>query len=288
MPRMEIDAPGAAGPYSNETRHIPSMPRIYTRGLRPLEPNMPNLDTRTLPRHVAVIMDGNGRWARKKMMNRVRGHEEGAESVRDIVRTSREIGIPYLTLYAFSEENWKRPAMEVQALMTLLKRFLKSELQEMLDNGIRLQTIGRTHKLPDHVRNVLADTMEKTSSNHDMVLTLALSYGGRQEIVDGVTRLAQRVREGEIAPSGISEEILSQCLYTAGMPDPDLLIRTSGEFRISNFLLWQIAYSEIYVTPTLWPDFRKEEYLSAIADYQKRERRFGATSEQLSGGGDLP
>ena len=244
---------------------------------------MPTLNPNALPRHVAVIMDGNGRWARKKAMNRIRGHEEGAESVREIVRTTREIGIPYLTLYAFSEENWKRPAMEVQALMRLLKRFLKSELQEMLDNGIRLQTIGRTHKLPDDVRAVLTDTMEKTSRNRNMVLTLALSYGGRQELLDGVNRLAQRVQAGDLAPGDVNEEMFSLCLYTADMPDPDLLIRTSGEFRISNFLLWQIAYSEIYVTPTLWPDFRKEEYLSSLADYQKRERRFGATGDQVAG-----
>jgi undecaprenyl diphosphate synthase len=244
---------------------------------------MPNPEPKALPRHVAVIMDGNGRWARKKAMNRVRGHEEGSESVREIVRASREIGISYLTLYAFSEENWKRPAMEVQALMKLLKRFLKSELQEMLDNGIRLQTIGRTHKLPKDVRSVLEDTMAKTSGNRDMVLTLALSYGGRQELLDGVSRIAQKVRSGDLEPGDITEEVFSGHLYTARMPDPDLLIRTSGEQRISNFLLWQIAYSEIYITPTLWPDFRKEEYLSAIADYQNRERRFGATGDQVAG-----
>ena len=173
--------------------------------------------------------------------------------------------------------------MEVQALMKLLKRFLKSELEEMIENGIRLQTIGRTHKLPDDVRNLLMNTMEKTSSNRNMVLTLALSYGGRQEILDGVNRLAQEVRAGELDPGDITEEVLSGHLYTAGMPDPDLLIRTSGEQRISNFLLWQIAYAEIYITPTLWPDFRKAEYLAAIEDYQTRERRFGATGDQVAG-----
>lgn len=234
------------------------------------------------PRHVAVIMDGNGRWARQKAMNRVRGHEEGAESVREIVRTSRRIGISFLTLYAFSEENWKRPAYEIQALMKLLKRFLSSELDEMMENGIRLHTIGRTHKLPKDVRSLLLKTMERTSKNRDMVLTLALSYGGRQEILDGVRRLAEQVRDGSLSAEDITEKRLSAALYTGDMPDPDLLIRTSGEFRISNFLLWQIAYAELYFTPTLWPDFREKEYLAAIEAYQGRERRFGATGEQVS------
>lgn len=215
-------------------------------------------------------------------MNRVRGHEEGAESVREIVRTSRRIGISYLTLYAFSEENWKRPAYEIQALMKLLKRFLTSELDEMMENGIRLHTIGRTYKLPQDVRTLLLDTIDRTSENRDMVLTLALSYGARQEIVDGMRRLVERVRNGEASLQDINERHVSEALYTADMPDPDLLIRTSGEFRISNFLLWQIAYAELYFTPTLWPDFREAEYLAAIEAYQGRERRFGATGEQLS------
>lgn len=226
-------------------------------------------------------MDGNGRWARKRTLNRVRGHEEGAESVRHIVRTSREIGIEWLTLYAFSEENWKRPRHEVQALMHLLKRFLRDELREMLENGIRFQTIGRIEKLPADVRKALEETEEKTGRNGDMVLTLALSYGGRQEICDAVSRLAARIQSGDMKPEDISERSISAALYTAGIPDPDLLIRTSGECRISNFLLWQIAYTEIYITPVLWPDFRKEAYLEAIAEYQRRERRFGATSDQL-------
>ncbi|MFO7785710.1 MAG: isoprenyl transferase [Thermodesulfobacteriota bacterium] len=243
---------------------------------------MPIIDPKAIPRHVAVIMDGNGRWARRKAMNRVRGHEQGSESVREIVRASREIGIEYLTLYAFSEENWNRPGYEIQALMGLLKRFLKSELEEMLENGIRLHTIGRTNKLPEDVRNALFKTIEQTRHNRDMVLTLALSYGGRQELVDGMADLARRVKAGQLDPSAVSEETVSEALYTADMPDPDLLIRTSGEFRVSNFLLWQIAYTEIYVTPTLWPDFRKEEYLFAIADFQQRERRFGITGEQVA------
>ena len=243
---------------------------------------MPNVDPQKLPKHVAIIMDGNGRWARKQAFNRLRGHEEGAESVRNIVRTSREIGISWLTLYAFSEENWKRPRYEIKALMNLLKRFLKSELNEMLENGIRFQAIGRTTKLPKDVQRALEETIMKTSQNKDMVLTLALSYGGRQEIFDAVKHIAKRVESGDITAEEITERHISDVLYTADMPDPDLLIRTSGEYRISNFLLWQIAYTEIHVTPTLWPDFRKDEYLMVIEDFQKRERRFGATGEQLA------
>jgi len=243
---------------------------------------MTTIDPQRLPKHVAIIMDGNGRWAKKKILNRIRGHEEGAESVRNIVRTSREIGISWLTLYAFSEENWKRPNYEVQALMELLKRFLKNELDEMLDNGIRFQTIGRTGKLPVDVQERLKETMEKTSRNRNMVLTLALSYGGRQEISDTVRKISEKIESGEMTSMEISEQLISDSLYTSGMPDPDLLIRTSGEYRVSNFLLWQIAYSEIYITSTLWPDFRKEEYLFIIEEFQKRERRFGATGEQMA------
>lgn len=212
----------------------------------------------------------------ERALNRIRGHEEGAESVRDIVRTSREIGISWLTLYAFSEENWKRPKREINALMRLLKRFLRDELDEMQENGIRFQTIGRTNKLPPDVQKLLYDTMEKTSMNKDMVLTLALSYGGRQEICDTIQKIFRGIESGGITSKEITEDLVAGSLYTAGMPDPDLLIRTSGEYRVSNFLLWQIAYAEIYITPTLWPDFRKEEYLLAIEEYQRRERRFGA------------
>ena len=215
-------------------------------------------------------------------MNRIRGHEEGAESVRVIVRATREIGIPWLTLYAFSEENWRRPRYEVEALMVLLKRFLQSELREMLDNGIRFQAIGRLHKLPDDVQKTLRETAERTASNRNMVLTLALSYGGRQEMTDAVRKMVQKVEAGEIRSSDINEALLSEHLYTANMPDPDLLIRTSGECRVSNFLLWQIAYAEIYMTPTYWPDFRKGEYIEALVEYQKRERRFGATGDQVA------
>jgi undecaprenyl diphosphate synthase len=248
--------------------------------------NMETLDLQKLPQHVAIIMDGNGRWAKHRGMNRIRGHEEGAESVRVIVRTSREIGIPWLTLYAFSEENWRRPKVEVEALMVLLKRFLRSELREMLDHGIRFQAIGRLHKLPKDVQRTLRETAESTSSNRNMVLTLALSYGGRQEVTDAVRKVLQRVEAGEIRSSDISEAVLSEHLYTANMPDPDLLIRTSGECRVSNFLLWQIAYAEIYMTPTYWPDFRKQEYIQALIEYQKRERRFGAIGDQVAPSGE--
>jgi len=241
---------------------------------------MPNIDPQNLPKHVAIIMDGNGRWAKKKTMNRIRGHEEGAGSVRNIVNASREIGIHWLTLYAFSEENWKRPKYEVEALMKLLSRFLKGELDEMLNNGIRFQTIGRIEKLPKYVQNRLQKTVEKTSKNKDMVLTLALSYGSRQEVSDAIQKIAKRIESGALTSDKITEQIVSDSLYTGGMPDPDLLIRTSAEYRLSNFLLWQMAYTEFYFTPTLWPDFRKEEYFKAIEEYQKRERRYGATGEK--------
>jgi undecaprenyl diphosphate synthase len=243
---------------------------------------METLDLQKLPKHVAIIMDGNGRWAKQRAMNRIRGHEEGAESVRAIVRATREIGIPWLTLYAFSEENWGRPRYEVEALMVLLKRFLQSELREMLDNGIRFQAIGRLHKLPNDVQGTVREIAERTASNQNMVLTLALSYGGRQEITDAVRKIIQRVETGGIRSSDISEALISENLYSANMPDPDLLIRTSGECRVSNFLLWQIAYAEIYMTQTYWPDFRKEEYVQALIEYQKRERRFGATGDQVA------
>jgi undecaprenyl diphosphate synthase len=228
-----------------------------------------------LPKHVAVIMDGNGRWARKRGMNRVRGHRKGADAVREVVRASREIGIEWLTLYAFSEENWKRSKTEISALMNLLRQFLESERREMLDNGIRLRTIGRAEKLPDKTYRTLIDTIRATAGGKNMTLTLALSYGGRQELTDAVTRIAKKVETGALKSTDINDGVFTQHLYAPDMPDPDLLIRTSGETRISNFLLWEIAYSELYFTPTLWPDFGREEYLGAIREYQGRERRFG-------------
>jgi len=240
---------------------------------------MNSIDLKRLPTHVAIIMDGNGRWAKKRYMNRIEGHRKGSEAVKDIVRTSREIGIPWLTLYAFSEENWKRPKTETRALMKLLKRFLKDELREMQENGIRLRSIGKTEKLPDDTRATLLDVIQKTAANRDMTLTLALSYGGRQEILDSIKKIATKIENRTITANDITERLISDSLYAADMPDPDLLIRTSGEYRISNFLLWQIAYTEIYITPTLWPDFRKDDFLAAIQDFQQRERRFGASYE---------
>jgi undecaprenyl diphosphate synthase len=220
-------------------------------------------------------MDGNGRWARKRLLNRIQGHEKGSETVRTIVRACRKIGIPYLTLYAFSTENWQRPQSEVAALMALLKKFLDSEQKEMLDNNIRLHAIGQIERLPETVRQALHAVMELTRKNDGMVLNLALSYGGRAELVKTVKEIAVKVKDDRMDPDLITAETISQHLYTAQLPDPDLLIRTSGEMRISNFLLWQIAYSEIYVTDTLWPDFGEDEFFRILKDYQQRERRFG-------------
>lgn len=237
-----------------------------------------HLDPEKLPRHVAVIMDGNGRWAKKRLLNRIMGHEKGSETVRSIVRTCREIGIQYLTLYAFSTENWQRSKIEVAALMTLLEKFLKSEIQELQDNNIRLNVIGQIDRLPESVRSALEKSMRITRENDALCLNLALSYGSRAEILRMVKRISASVASGEIHPDALSEETIGAHLYTADMPDPDLLIRTSGEMRISNFLLWQIAYSEIYVTPTLWPDFSGDEFIKIIQDYQNRDRRFGKVS----------
>ncbi|PIP35787.1 MAG: isoprenyl transferase [Desulfobacterales bacterium CG07_land_8_20_14_0_80_52_14] len=243
----------------------------------PAVPDAPRLDGLLLPRHVAMIMDGNGRWARKRMLNRIRGHEKGADAVRTVVRTSRELGIPYLTLYAFSTENWERPETEIAALMMLLKRFLKSEQQEMLENGIRLNAVGQIDHLPADVRSTLEKVMMITQHNMGMLLNLALSYGGRAEIIRAVRDIVSKVQKNELDPEQITDDLIGDHLYTRGMPDPDLLIRTGGEMRVSNFLLWQIAYTEIFVTSTLWPDFSKEEYIGILRDFQKRERRFGKT-----------
>jgi len=242
---------------------------------------MERIDITKLPQHIAIIMDGNGRWAKINSVSRIGGHKKGAESVRDIVKTCREIGIRYLTLYAFSVENWLRPAGEVRALMNLLKDFLRSELQEMLDNDVRLMMVGSTEKLPKMVRKVLQKTIEKTSNNKGMVLNLALSYSGRDEIVGAVEKILKDNEAGKIRHGDITKEVFSGYLYTSGMPDPDLLIRTGEECRLSNFLLWQMAYTEFYFTDVLWPDFRRENLIKAVAEYQKRERRFGKTSEQL-------
>jgi undecaprenyl diphosphate synthase len=235
-----------------------------------------------LPRHIAIIMDGNGRWARQKSLSRIEGHIKGIDAVRAVVTACREVGIGFLTLYAFSMENWKRPGIEVSALMNLLQEYLRGELEEMLENNIRLRAIGDLNSLPQHAHDTLIETMEKTAHCDAMVLALALSYSGRDEIVRAVRRLMADRKKGKIRPDQISEETLSNYLSTKDFPDPDLLIRTSGEYRISNFLLWQIAYTEIYVTETLWPDFGKEDLIKALLNYQSRQRRFGLTGEQLA------
>jgi len=235
-----------------------------------------------LPRHIAIIMDGNGRWARQKFLNRIEGHIKGIDAVRAVVTTCRELGIEFLTLYAFSMENWKRPGIEISALMNLLREYLRKELEEMLENNIRLRAIGDLSSLPRHAHDTLIETMQKTAHCDAMVLTLALSYSGRDEIVRAVRHLMADGQNKGIRPDQISEETLSNYLSTKDFPDPDLLIRTSGEYRISNFLLWQIAYTEIYVTETLWPDFGKEDLIKALFNYQSRQRRFGLTSEQLA------
>lgn len=229
------------------------------------------VDMRRLPRHIAIIMDGNGRWAQNRILPRVAGHQAGVHSVRDVTESAARLGIEALTLYAFSIENWKRPDTEIQALWRLLRQYLRQELRTLMDNDIRLNAFGRLDELPSLVRQALDETIAETASNTGMQLNLALNYGGRAEIVDAVNRLiADPVRRGPITEADIASE-----LYTAGVPDPDLLIRTSGEMRVSNFLLWQIAYAELHVTETLWPDFRRPDLLRAILDYQRRERRFG-------------
>jgi undecaprenyl diphosphate synthase len=239
------------------------------------------VDKKNLPRHIAIIMDGNGRWAKQKNLSRIRGHMKGVESVREVVTASRELGIKVLTLYAFSIENWKRPKDEVLALMGLLKKYLLKEGEEMLKNDIRLSVIGSVEDLPVDVQNILQETIRKTERCDGMILNLALSYGGRSEILHAVQGILSDFQKGKIKAEEITSSRFSQYLWTRGLPDPDLLIRTSGEYRISNFLLWQIAYTELYVTETLWPDFDREELLKAIAAYQSRERRFGMISEQL-------
>jgi undecaprenyl diphosphate synthase len=227
-----------------------------------------------LPRHVAVIMDGNGRWAGSRNLPRVAGHRAGARAVREVVELSAQLGLEVLTLYAFSVENWKRPRTEIRTLMGLLKEYIRRELKNIAEKNIRFQTIGRVKELEGSVREAIDRAVEKTSGNTGMILNVALNYGGRAELVDAISRLvAELGGNGHHVP--VTEELVSRFLYTSGIPDPDLLIRTSGEMRISNFLLWQIAYSEIYITPTYWPDFRRHHFLEAIIDYQKRERRYG-------------
>jgi undecaprenyl diphosphate synthase len=238
------------------------------------------IDKDRLPRHVAIIMDGNGRWATQRGLTRIAGHRRGKQSVQEIVETARRLGIPYLSLYAFSTENWQRPRDEVAALMRFLRHYLAAELKKMMKNGIRLLAIGNLRKLPREVQAALRQTIDDTRHNTGMTVILAVSYGGREEITEAVRAIARRVRREDIDPEDVDQDLVAAHLGTAGVPDPDLLIRTSGEMRISNFLLWQIAYTEIYVTETLWPDFREREFLDAVAHFQRRERRFGRTGEQ--------
>lgn len=233
------------------------------------------IDRTRLPQHIAIIMDGNGRWAKKHNRRRIEGHLEGAKAIRRVVRFCREIGIKILTLFAFSTENWNRPKREIQALMNLLYKFLKEERNNLRKNNIKLLVSGQVERLPSKVRVELSRSIDGTKENSGLILNLALSYGGREEIVRACREIAEQVYNRRKKFKDINEQFFNDYLYTSGLPDPDLLIRTSGEFRISNFLLWQIAYSEIYVTPVLWPDFNRRELLLALIDYQRRERRFG-------------
>ena len=235
----------------------------------------------TAPRHIAIIMDGNGRWAEERRRPRLFGHKAGVDSVREIVETAREIGVEVLTLYAFSTENWNRPSAEVSGLMGLLQSYLQSELRTMLQNDIRLHCLGQPDRLPKEVRTVLLRTIEETRSCCGMTLNLALSYGGRGEIVEAVRVLARKCQEGGLDWQTLSEADVSEHLFTSGQPDPDLLIRTGGEHRLSNFLLWQASYAELYFTDIKWPDFRKEQFLEAVNSFQRRQRRFGKTGAQL-------
>jgi undecaprenyl diphosphate synthase len=230
----------------------------------------------SLPAHVAIIMDGNGRWAKQRHLPRVEGHRKGVESVRAVVRAAGEAGIKYLTLYAFSVENWNRPKDEVDTLMRYLARYLKNEIGELNRSNVRLEAIGQIYRLPEFVQQQLQKTREALARNNGLTLILALSYGGRTEIIEAVRSIATEAKEGRIEPAEINEKVFSGHLYTRYWPDPDLLIRTSGEMRVSNFLLWQISYAELVVTPTLWPDFRKAQFYDAIEEYARRHRRFGA------------
>ncbi|RIA10814.1 undecaprenyl diphosphate synthase [Flavobacteriaceae bacterium MAR_2010_72] len=240
------------------------------------------IDINKLPNHLAIIMDGNGRWAKQKGLLRVIGHENGTKSVREVVEASAEIGIKHLTLYAFSTENWNRPQLEVKTLMNLLVKSLKKEISTLQDNNIKLSAIGCLNDLPKKAHAELLEVIEKTKDNTRMTLTLALSYGSREELISAVKKLALKVKNNIISAEKIDESIINKHLYTQNLPDVDLLIRTSGEQRISNFLLWQIAYAELYFTDILWPDFKKQDLYEALINYQNRERRFGKTSEQLS------
>jgi undecaprenyl diphosphate synthase len=240
------------------------------------------IDQQRVPQHVAIIMDGNGRWAKQKGHMRIFGHRHGVKAVRAAIEAGAELGVKYLTMYAFSTENWTRPQQEVSALMELLVSTIEDELPTLMKNGIRLETIGNIQQLPAKCQEQLKKTKAKTAGNDRLTLVLALSYSGRWDIIEAVKKVAQQVEDGELKASEIDEESLNRALSTAEYPHPDLLIRSSGEQRISNFLMWEIAYSELYFTPVLWPDFTKDDFYRAIVDYQSRERRFGKTSEQIA------
>ncbi|MCL6519917.1 MAG: isoprenyl transferase [Armatimonadetes bacterium] len=233
------------------------------------------LDPHRMPQHIAIIMDGNGRWATQRGLPRTMGHKEGYKTVNEIVRACGELKIKALTLYTFSTENWNRPKEEIKVIMQLIEMAARAELQTLLENNVRLRVSGRFSGLPESLQEALKTDIEATKNNTGLILNLAINYGGRQEILDAVKEACRQVRDGRIAPEDITEDYFSNLLYTAGLPDPDLLIRTANELRVSNYLLWQIAYAEIWVTPTLWPDFRREDLIQAIADYQKRIRKFG-------------
>ncbi len=240
--------------------------------------NQSQVDLENLPKHVAIIMDGNGRWAAQRHLPRIAGHREGIKSVQEIVTFARKIGIKTLTLYAFSNENWHRPAKEITQLMVLLERYLNKELKTMMENGIRLRAIGQIDRLQKSVAKLVHKVEEETKNNHEMDLVLALSYGGRAEIVDAIKKVYQDLRDETLSIKDLDEKHFSNYLYTEDISDPDLMIRTSGEVRVSNFLLWQVAYTELYFTKTLWPDFREADFLKALHEYQGRERRFGLVS----------
>ena len=239
------------------------------------------IDITRLPKHIAIIMDGNGRWAKKQGKLRLFGHEQGVIPVRETIEAAAELGVEYITLYAFSKENWNRPKYEVDALMSLLVKTINKEIKSLQENDIRLQTIGDTSSLPSKTQIQLQNAIDETANNKRMTLVLALSYSSRWELVEACKKIATQVKKGELSIDEIDNQVMESSLNTSNMPDPELLIRTSGELRISNFLLWQIAYSELFFTEKLWPEFRKEDLFEAIIDYQNRERRFGKTSEQL-------
>jgi undecaprenyl diphosphate synthase len=244
----------------------------------------PRQGDKSIPRHVAIIMDGNGRWAERRGLSRIEGHRAGLESVRAVVRAAHELGVRWLTLYAFSLENWNRPKPEVDELMRLLERYIDIEIDEVDESGIQVRAIGRIDRLASSVRSKIEDAVARTRDNREMTLVFALSYGGRAEIVDAARRLLRDAESGKVDPERLDEKTFAAYLYDPEMPDPDLLIRTGAESRVSNFLLWQIAYAEIYTTAAMWPEFRKEHLAAAIADFQTRERRFGLTSAQVRDG----